>query len=176
MKTRLLLIPAMVLGLCSLAQADVAGQVQVKMKIDSGCTVNNVQSTGTINTFGDLNFGTTDVTWANILTAQVNTGAGTGELAVSCGKANTPFQVSINGGVRGNRTMKHTTATDTVTYNVYRDASRNTPFVINTPESYTTALANTLTPVPVYGSVPTNAATPKTVGDYNDTLLVNFTF
>ena len=143
MKARLLLIPAMVLGMCTLAQADVAGQVQVKMKIDTGCTVNNTQSSGTINHFGELNFGTADATWSNILTSQVNTGVNGGELAVTCGKDNTPFKVSIDGGERGNRTMKLTTGNDTIAYNVYRDASHNMPFVINTPEIYTTAQAST---------------------------------
>ena len=77
--------------------------------------------------------------------------------------------------VRADRSLKNTTAADTVNYNVYRDAARTNPYVINTAQTFTAA-AGVAQEVPIFGAIAANNGTAKAQGDYTNTLLVTVNF
>jgi spore coat protein U-like protein len=153
------------------ATAAITGQVDVKLKVESGCTVDNSQNNGNMNNFGTLDFGRTSSTWANILTGEVASSGNGGDIAVTCDAGVTGFDVSIDSGERGDRTLSN--ATDTVAYNVYQDAARSKEYVANQK----VAFSSTGTPVnvPIFGSIASNAVAVSE-GDYTDTLLVTVSF
>ncbi|MCH4246094.1 spore coat protein U domain-containing protein [Acinetobacter gerneri] len=152
--------------------AAITGQVDVKLNISSGCTVDNSQVEGNMNKFGVLDFGKSASTWSNVLTAEVASTGNGGDLTVSCDAGVTQFNVSVNGGERGDRTLSN--ATDTVSYNVYQDAARSKLYELNTNVPFTPTAA-TPVKVPMYGAIAANA-TAVSEGDYTDTLLVTVSF
>ncbi|KGT48246.1 spore coat protein U domain-containing protein [Acinetobacter sp. HR7] len=155
--------------------AAITGQVDVKLNISSGCTVDNSKVEGNMNKFGVLDFGQSASTWTNVLTAEVASSNGGGDLTVTCDSGVNTFNVSVNGGERGDRTLSN--ATDTVAYDVYQDAARTTPYALNTNVTFSGTAGKTV-PVPMYGAIAANT-TPTTAvsdGDYTDTLLVTVSF
>jgi len=164
------------IGYISTAQTAVTGQVDVKLNVSTGCTVEGSTVAGSINQFGTLDFGKTSGNWDNILTAQVAASATGSHLNVKC-DSTTPvnFTVAIDGGQRADRSLKHTTGTDLVSYNVYRDAARTTAYAINTPQSFSAA-SGVSEQVPIFGAIAANSGTAKAQGDYQDTLLVTVNF
>nr|WP_228272257.1 spore coat U domain-containing protein [Acinetobacter bereziniae] len=163
-------------GYTATAQAAVTGQVDVKLNVSTGCSVEGSTVDGNMNQFGTLDFGKTSGTWTNVLTAQVASEGTGNHLSVKC-DSTTPvdFTVAIDGGQRADRSLKHTTAADLVNYNVYRDAARTNPYVINTTQSFTAA-AGVAQEVPIFGAIAANTGTAKAQGDYTDTLLVTVNF
>lgn len=151
--------------------AAITGQVDVKLNISSGCTVDNSQVEGNMNKFGVLDFGKSASTWSNVLTAEVASSGNGGDLTVTCDAGVSQFNVSVNGGERGDRTLSN--ATDTVAYNVYQDAARSKLYELNTNVAFPTA--GTPVKVPMYGAIAANA-TAVSEGDYTDTLLVTVSF
>ena len=174
--TKLTLSVLLGTGYIATAQAAVTGQVDVKLNVSTGCTVEGSTVNGNINKFGELDFGKTSGTWTNTLTAQVASSATSGHLNVKCdGTTPVDFTVAIDGGQRADRSLKHTTAADLVNYNVYRDAARTNPYVINTAQPFTAA-AGVAQEVPIFGAIAANTGTAKAQGDYTDTLLVTVNF
>jgi len=174
--TKLTLTALLSTAYIATAQAAVTGQVDVKLNVSTGCTVEGSTVTGNMNQFGTLDFGKTSGTWTNVLTGQVASTATGGHLAVECDGANpVDFTVAIDGGQRADRSLKHTTAADLVNYNVYRDAARTNPYVINTAQTFTAA-AGVAQEVPIFGAIAANNGTAKAQGDYTDTLLVTVNF
>lgn len=164
-------------SLSSLSFAAITGQVEVKLNVSTGCSVNNSQAAaeGNMNKFGTLDFGKTATTWSNVLTSELQSASNKGKLTVKCdGKENVPFQVAIDGGLRGDRTLKNTTSTDTVAYTIYKDTARTQAYVINAPQSFQ-AVPDKDTEIPIYGAIAANSTAVES-GDYSDTLLVNITF
>lgn len=163
-------------GYIATAQAAITGQVDVKLNVSTGCTVEGSTVAGNLNQFGTLDFGNTSGKWDNILTAQVAASATGSHLNVKC-DSTTPvnFTVAIDGGQRADRSLKHTSSTDLVSYNVYRDAARTTPYVINTAQNFT-ANTGVSEQVPIFGAIAANSGTAKAQGDYKDTLLVTVNF
>ncbi|AWL27708.1 protein CsuA [Acinetobacter defluvii] len=155
------------------AMAAITGQVDVKLKISAGCTVENAEVEGNMNKFGVLDFGQSSSTWANVLTAEVASAGDGGDLTVVCDESVGQFNVSVNGGERSNRTLSN--ATDTVNYNVYQDAGRTQLYAIDQNVPFTVGTGNTPVKVPMFGAVPANA-TAVSEGDYKDTLLVTVSF
>ena len=153
--------------------AAITGQVDVKLKISSGCTVDNSKVEGNMNKFGVLDFGNSASTWSNVLTAEVAASDNGGDLTVTCDTGVKHFNVSVNGGERGNRTLSN--ATDTVAYNVYQDAARSKLYQLNTNVQFTPT-ADTAVKVPMYGAIAANTTKAVTDGDYTDTLLVTVSF
>lgn len=164
-----------VLFITSSVQAALVGQIAVKLKIEDGCSVNNGSVTGSLNDFGTLDFGESASTWTNILSAQVvASGTGGGDLTVTCSSGVTSFNVAIDNGVNGDansRKMKF--GSDTIDYNIYKEASRTNVYPTT---AQAIALTNNTATIPIYGSVPPNAMTAKTAGSYTDTLSVTITF
>lgn len=153
--------------------AAITGQVDVKLNISSGCTVDNSEVKGNMNKFGVLDFGKAASTWSNVLTAEVASSGNGGDLTVTCDAGVTQFNVSVNGGERGDRTLSN--ATDMVSYNVYQDAARSKLYELNTNVPFTPTAAATPVKVPMYGAIDANA-TAVAEGDYTDTLLVTVSF
>ncbi|WP_281834624.1 Csu type fimbrial protein [Acinetobacter calcoaceticus] len=158
------------------AQAAVTGQVDVKLNVSTGCTVGGSTVDGNMNKFGTLDFGKTSGTWSNVLTAEVASSAGGGDITVTCdGTDPVDFTVAIDGGERTDRSLKNTASADLVAYNVYRDAARTNLYAINQPQQFS-AVGGEATAVPVFGAIAPNTGTAKTQGDYTDTLLVTVNF
>ena len=174
--TKLTLTVLLGTGYIATTQAAVTGQVDVKLNVSTGCTVEGATVNGTMNQFGTLDFGKTSGTWSNTLTAQVASSGTGNHLTVKC-DSTTPvdFTVAIDGGQRADRSLKHTTAVDVVNYNVYRDAARTNPYVINAPQTFTAA-TGVSQEVPIFGAITANSGTAKAQGDYTDTLLVTVNF
>lgn len=145
----------------------------MKLNISSGCTVDNSQVEGNMSKFGVLDFGKSASTWSNVLTAEVASSGNGGDLTVTCDADVSQFNVSVNGGERGDRTLSN--ATDTVAYNVYQDAARSTLYELNTNVVFPVT-AGTAVPVPMYGAIAANTTTAVSTGDYTDTLLVTVSF
>lgn len=152
--------------------AAITGQVDVKLNVSSGCTVDNSSENGNINKFGTLDFGKTASTWSNILTAEVTSTGNSGDITVTCDDGVSGFNVSIDGGEKGDRKLSN--GTDDVAYNIYQDAARSKLYEINTSIPFATT-GKSPVKVPVFGAVPANS-TPVSTGDYKDTLLVSVTF
>ncbi|TCM63798.1 spore coat protein U-like protein [Acinetobacter calcoaceticus] len=179
MKTfaKLITTAAILTSVSTFAAADIAGQVDVKLNISTGCKVNGSEVDGNINNFGTLDFGKTSGTWTNVITAELQSNGTSGDLEVVCdGATDVPFTVEIDGGTRGDRTLASadTTITDKVNYSVYKDAGRTAEYVVNTPVDFT-AVAGQSTKIPVFGSIAPNTV-EKAQGEYKDTLLVNVSF
>ena len=154
--------------------AAITGQVDVKLNVSSGCTVDNSSENGGINKFGTIDFGKTSSTWENILTAEVASSANGGDITVTCDSGVSGFNVSVDGGEKGDRQL--TNGTDNVPYNIYQDAARSKLYEINTPVAFaTTGTTSSSVKIPLYGAVPKNI-NPVSDGDYKDTLLVTVTF
>lgn len=176
--TKLTLTALLSTGYIATTQAAVTGQVDVKLNVSTGCTVEGSTDTGSgnMNQFGTLDFGKTSGTWSNVLTGQVASSGTGNHLTVKCDSTDpVEFTVAIDGGERADRSLKHTAGTDTVNYSVYRDAARTNPYVINTAQTFTAA-AGVAQEVPIFGAIAANNGTAKAQGDYTDTLLVTVNF
>lgn len=174
--TKLTLTVLLGTGYIATAQAAVTGQVDVKLNVSTGCSVEGSEVAGAMNQFGTLDFGKTSGTWNNVLTAQVASEGTGNHLSVKCDSTDpVAFTVAIDGGQRADRSLKHTTAADVVSYNVYRDASRTNLYAINTPQAFTAASGESQE-VPIFGAIAANSGTAKAQGDYTDTLLVTVNF
>ncbi|SFC87129.1 Csu type fimbrial protein [Pragia fontium] len=149
------------------AAGSVSGSLGVQLTVTNGCAINgDAASTGSAN-IGTLNFGST----SSLATAITGTSAGatSGAIKVQC--TNTlPYSVDLDNGVNADgasqRRLKQ--GTEYVTYNLYKDSNRSTPWESGTP------LTKTSTGAPddliVYGQVPPQS-TPS-AGTYADTVLV----
>lgn len=173
-----LLTAATILGASSLSMAAVTGKVDVKLKIDTGCTVEGISdNSSSMSNFGELDFGKNASTWTNYLNAELAGPVEGSSVKVKCSDTeDVQFKVAVDGGVRANRTLKHTTGEDTVAYEVYGDRLRDTSskYAINVGKEFT-AVAGQGADVQLYGAIAPNA-TSKAKGDYTDTLLVSITF
>ncbi|UZW62198.1 Csu type fimbrial protein [Lysobacter enzymogenes] len=181
MKTQLIALALTSVLFSAGAQAAVSGKIEAKLVIDNGCEVTNGSTVdGNINDFGTLDFGKAAPTWVNVLGAEL-VGSGTGgKLEVTCSPGVTSFNVAIDGGLRGSRTLLRDsgaagTAADQVDYKVFRDGVRTVEYPIDTPVAFAVPADGSAVQVPVYGSIAPNSAA-KTAGTFTDTLLVNITF
>lgn len=174
--SKIVLSSLVLTGFAATTQAAITGQVDVKLNVSTGCTVDGSTVNGNINKFGTLDFGRTSGTWSNVLTAQVASSADGGQISVTCDSADpVDFTVAIDGGERSNRNLKNTAGEDLVPYNVYRDAGRTNLYAINVPQNFTVAGGQS-EEVPIFGAIATNTGTAKATGDYTDTLLVTVNF
>ena len=115
------------------------------------------------------------------------TGALTGSSAISvrCTK-NTGYSVALtagttSGGSIGQRLMKHTSAADTLQYNLYTTPAHTTVFGDGTSGSATNsgtgAGMGTASTITVYGQLPDSAANQDAApGAYSDTITVTVTY
>lgn len=107
--------------------------------------------------------------------ATTNPGS-SGQITVTCNPANTPYTVALNGGSNGTisqRKLKLVSGSDTLSYNLYTDATRSTLWGDGTTNGVTVASSNS-TPLTVYGAI--TVLQDVSVGTYTDSVTVTATF
>ncbi|AYF88503.1 spore coat U domain-containing protein [Pseudomonas sp. JS3066] len=179
MKVLRWLLPFLLL-LTPIHQAQAAGTLQgnlgIQITIGAGCTVNNSSNNGSTNSFGSISFGTYP-SLANIVEGQ-SVGAGAGSsFGIQCAN-NTAYTVALNSGLApsGNQRRMSGGASEFITYNLYQDAARTTPWGngSNGANAYSGTGNGNNQDIVVYGRVP--AQTTPTSGTYTDTVLVTVTW
>lgn len=164
------------------AQASITGNVNATITLTTACRINNTvvpDPTPNVN-FGTLNFGTHN-TYFTQATAQLAGVDGNG-IAIQCSNGTQPT-ISFSGGnsaglgssntgTTGTRSMKHTTAANYVTYNLYSDANATTPIVAGTPIAL--AADGSAQTFEVYGAA--YGAAGLITGTYNDVVVVTIAF
>ncbi|EBO9655599.1 spore coat protein U domain-containing protein [Salmonella enterica subsp. enterica] len=149
------------------AEGTIQGMLGVTLTIGAGCFVGGGNSSGSVNDFGSISFGTYS-SLANSIDARA-TGAG-GALSLTCTNG-TDFTVALDNGrhvTSDNQRRMASTAGAFISYNLYQDAGRTTIW-----GSGAKALAGTGTgasvPLIVYARVPAAGSTPA-ANTYNDTV------
>ncbi|AOA57050.1 Csu type fimbrial protein [Acinetobacter larvae] len=164
------------LSINSAFATNVTGQVEVKLEVSAGCSVDGSSVNGSINKFGDLDFGKASASLPNVLTAEVSAAAQASKLAVKCdGTDDVAFTVAIDGGLRGDRQLKNAADDNTIHYNVYRNAARSDEYRLNDAQQFN-AKSGAATEIPIYGSIAPTELAGKSQGTYTDTLLVSVSF
>ncbi len=158
----------------ALALADVHGEVEVFLEISRGCQVTNGGTANDANDFGELDFGRVSPTWNTVLSTQLITPQGDA-LQVTCDPNIKAFKVAIDGGLRGDRTLKLNSGSDTVAYKVYQDTQQAKEYVVNEFVSFPIATGGAPVNIPLHGAIPPNR-TAKPSGTYQDTLTVTINF
>lgn len=159
----------------SQAAADIKGQVGVVLEVSKGCQVTqgSASSEGILN-FGTLNFPRTSPTWTRALKARL-AGPDGNSLQVTCDPVTTFFNVIIDGGLRGDRSLLNGSGSDTVSYLLYRDSAGKSPYVINRGATFRVPADGKAVDVPIYGTIAPNA-NAKGSGVYRDTLTLTLEF
>ncbi|SDK12637.1 Spore coat protein U (SCPU) domain-containing protein [Pseudomonas delhiensis] len=156
------------------ALAAISGQVEVSLEIASGCQVTQGNSaSGVVNQFGHLDFGRAGPTWSNALSAQL-IGAQGSSLEVTCDPGIGAFDVLVDGGLRGDRTLENESG-EQIPYSLYVDAGYTQEYLPD--QMYEFAIPSDGAPVevPIHGAIAPNArALPS--GTYRDTLTVTLEF
>lgn len=161
----------------SLATANVSaaitGQIDVKLNITSGCVVGNSEADGNMNKFGTLDFGQAASSLTNVLTSGVIASDGGSDIKVKCDKAVDGFNISIDGGQKGERLLAN--GTDTIKYDIYQDAARSKVYGVDEQVTFKNSSGDDGVSVPIFGAVPVQTGA-KSEGDYTDSLLVTLSF
>ncbi len=156
------------------ATGQVSGQLGVQITIGAGCEVNGGTTTGSVNNFGTLNFGSYPLL-NNTIVAQ-STGA-SGALAVNC-TTGTLYTVALNSGANaaGNQRRMAGGTAEFINYQLYQDASRSTIWGngANGGTVYNGTGTGSDEPLVVYGQV-LQQTTPSE-GTYADTVIVTVAF
>ncbi|MFI8418183.1 spore coat U domain-containing protein [Serratia sp. NPDC078593] len=146
----------------------IQGNLGVTLTIGAGCVVNGGDSSGSVNDFGAINFGTYS-SLNNIIDASSSGSGGVGTLALECTDG-TNYTVALNDGLNATGTQRRMASTEGafISYNLYRDAAHSQPW--NDTDGVLTATGSgTAEPLIVYGRVPAAAVTPAE-GAYTDTV------
>lgn len=169
-----LFYPLLSLLVVSTAQAagSVSGQLNIRMTITDGCTVENGTAGGV---FGSIDFGS--VAAITVPQQSQSLGSGGGSFSIVCNNG-ADYTVEMDGGTNasgGQRYMRN--GSELIAYNLYQDAGRSIPWGDGTNngapvEATGDGEAQEIT---VYGEVPVRAAVPA-VGDYLDTVQVTVTW
>lgn len=170
-----IVIAAAMMALLSTSSAYARGQIQgdldILLTIGEGCAITNGSTSGSGgNSFGKIDFGTQSSLTTSTIDAQ-SVSSMTGSIQMNCTK-DVPYTVSLNSGRHassGKRNMKHTTAVNTVAYDLYQDAARTKVWDEQNP--LTGKGTGTAVDLTVYGRVPKAGLTPP-AGQYSDTVLV----
>lgn len=183
MKREIVLGSLIVTALPSPASADITGNINATITLTTACKINNVTvpdgTTGV--SLGAINFGVQN-SYFTTADAQLVGTVGNG-IVIQCSNGIVPT-LSFSGGAHagsgtsntgttGARSMKHDTANQFVTYNLYQDASGgSSPIAVNG----TIALAadGASHTVPVFGRA--FGANGLITGTYSDIVVVTITF
>ena len=165
------------------ASAEISGNINATITLTTACRVNNVTvpDTTTGAAIGSINFGVQN-SYFSTADAQLIGAVGNG-IVIQCSNGIAPTlsfsggahagSGSSNTGTTGTRAMKHATAAQFVTYNLYQDASGgSSPITVNG----TIALAadGAAHTVPVFGRA--FGADGLITGAYDDIVVVTVTF
>jgi spore coat protein U-like protein len=178
MKKILMALTSVATLLCANGAANagtIQGTLGVSLTIGNGCVVTGGTSTGTVNNFGSISFGTYS-SLSNIITASSTGTAGAGSsIGLNCTDG-TAYTVALDNGLNassGQRRMASSVPAY-ISYNLYQDAAHT-----QTWDNTTNVLAGTGTgavvPLTVYGLVPAAGTTPA-AGAYNDTVTMTVTW
>ncbi|CAI0728522.1 Uncharacterized secreted protein [Serratia proteamaculans] len=180
MKKILMALTSAATLLCASGAANAAGTIQgnlgVTLTIGAGCVVGGGDSSGSVNDFGAISFGTYS-SLSNIIDASATGSGGAGTLSLTC-TTGTDYTVALNDGLHvaaGNqRQMANSTTDAFIKYNLYQDQARATAW-----SSGANALTGTGTgaavPLIVYARVPAAVTTPDP-DTYNDTVTMTVTW
>jgi spore coat protein U-like protein len=175
--TGIMMLAALSMGATTAAAlaGSITGQISVALRITSGCQVTNGASgNDSIGNMGTLDFGTVSPTWNSPLSANLSGQGTSGQLQVTCAPGITAFTVTLDGGLRGNRTLGY--AQNTVAYEVFQNPARSVTYPIGTPKTFNVPQDGSAVTVPIYGAVTPNPSTAKVAGTYADTLLMTLNF
>ncbi|WP_160126083.1 spore coat U domain-containing protein [Serratia sp. Z4] len=153
----------------------IQGSLGVTLTIGAGCVVGGGDSSGSINDFGAISFGTYS-SLNNIIDASATGAGGAGTLSLTC-TTGTDYTVALDNGLNvtsGTQRRMASTAGAFISYNLYQDVARTTAW-----GSGANALTGTGTgaavPLVVYGRVPAAGSTPA-ADTYNDTVTMTVTW
>lgn len=177
MKKILMALTSIATLLCAdnsvIAAGTIQGSLGITLTIGAGCEVGGGNSSGNVNDFGTINFGTYS-SLANIIDATASGAGGVGTLTITCTDG-TDYTVALDNGLHvtgGTQRRMASTAGVFINYNLYQDAARDTTW-----GSGGNALTGTGAAVPliVYGRVPATGLTPA-ADTYNDTVTMTVTW
>lgn len=153
-----------------IAQAAPTDTFMVSATITPGCLVNHgIPSDGAqVGMLGSLAFGT-----ASALSQETRNVAllSSGSFTLSC-TPGIPLSMSIDGGLQPNagRQLKRNDGSETLTYQLYRDAALANPIGIDQPITIDTTTTPDNIPLPVWGSLTLPGNLPA--GSYSDELVL----
>lgn len=168
----------MLAGLSSYSNANITGQLDVRITIGTGCSIVNIGASGSFNQFGTLDFGVKS-SLAAASDGQSTAAGGAGVLQIVC-TVGQPYQITLDGGLNASpatqRRMQNQNtgaSSNYIIYNLYQEAAHTNSYIPGTAVSRTaTGLPQ---PLIIYGQVPIVTPTPAT-GTYTDSVNVLITF
>ncbi len=179
MKKTLMALTSVATLLCANGAANAAGTIQgtlgVTLTIGAGCVVGGGNSSGSVNDFGSISFGTYS-SLANIIDASATGAGGGGTLSLTC-TTGTDYTVALDNGLHvtsGTQRRMASTAGAFISYNLYQDAARTTAWGSGA-NARTGTGTGAAVPLIVYGRVPAAGSTPA-ADTYNDTVTMTVTW
>lgn len=174
------------IGLAPMAQAQtLAGTLNARMMLTSGCVIYGSAGTTTGANFGTLDFGSRAATFTGSVIAVAMGGeGGAGSTQVVCSPEIAGITISVDGGTHaglgsangvGTRAMSNGSAF--IPYDVFQDPAHTIPFIASTASS---ALSVPITGLPfvlpIYGMATKTNPIALPSGLYTDQLQVTLTF
>ncbi|MBB1584998.1 spore coat U domain-containing protein [Serratia sp. OS31] len=179
MKTFVMVLSSVVSLLSVTGAANAAGTLQgslgVTLTIGAGCVVDGGDSSGSVNDFGSISFGTYS-SLANIIDASATGAGGAGTLSLTCTDG-TDYTVALDNGLHvtgGTQRRMASPADAFINYNLYQDAARTTTWGSGA-NALTGVGTGAAVPLIVYGRVPMSGLTPA-AGTYSDTVAMMITW
>ncbi|MBI3311354.1 MAG: spore coat U domain-containing protein [Serratia liquefaciens] len=178
MKKILMALSSVATLLCANSAANagtIQGNLGVSLTIGAGCVVAGGDSSGSVNDFGSINFGTYS-SLSNIIDASATGSAGAGTLTLTC-TTGTPYTVALNDGLHvttGNQRRMSSVAGAFISYNLYKDQARTSSWA-NGANALTGTGTGAAVPLIVYARVPAAVTTPDP-DTYNDTVTMTVTW
>lgn len=152
------LLAAALAGMAVTAQADtVTGTLNVNLTITTACNL-------TATPISDVNFTPTSQTYSGNIDAR-------GQITVTC-VGTVPYDIQLNGGVRGDRTM--ISGTDLIPYELYQDAGRSQVWGQTMGVGGNTVTGDHTDTYDVYGRVVSSGTFPA--GVYTDAVTVTVNY
>jgi spore coat protein U-like protein len=172
MKYSSLMSAACLLAMSSAGMAQsLNGTLGARVVIGTGCSVTNTVTAGLAD-FGTVDFGTHYTLPATNVDAD-NSGGATSGISVQCSTGQ-DYGIAINGGANYTTDRRMSAGgTDYVTYSLFQEAARTTPWPVNTPvaRTGTGAVENIIVYGRIAGGHPAVAN-----GTYVDTLNVTLSW
>ena len=151
------------------AEGTLSGQIGVQVTISEGCTVGNNNSSGTVNEWGSINFGTyADL--SNIINGTVLGSNGTDTVTVTCTSGLSPT-LKLDGGVNETDSLRAMiSGSTTIPYRLYSDSSYSSEIAVD--GSIALTADGTAQSIPIYGRIIPSDQTSSapTAGTYTDTV------
>ncbi|WKX27179.1 Csu type fimbrial protein [Tatumella ptyseos] len=146
-----------------------SGQIGVQVTISEGCTVGNNDSSGSVNEWGSIDFGTyADL--SNIINGSVLGSDGTDTVTVTCTSGLSPT-LKLDGGVNETNSLRAMISGSTVIpYRLYSDAAYSSEVAVD--GSIALTADGTAQNIPIYGRIiPSDQdSSAPTAGTYTDTV------